>query len=111
MPSCSAGSSSRPLAVYYNGLFEIPNADRLLRTSMTAQVPILVSEAKDALRIPVAALGNKERAGRCMFRVLHGDRPRPRNARIGLASVVSVVGHQARAGMDADVLGLERKFA
>nr|WP_211237922.1 efflux RND transporter periplasmic adaptor subunit [Holophaga foetida] len=82
--SSSSSSSSSTSAVYYNGLFEIPNPESALRSSMTAQVSIVLNEARQALCIPVAALGDKDKTGWCMIKVLHGDRPEPRKVRIGI---------------------------
>ena len=42
--------------VLYNGLFDVPNPDGLLMTQMTAQVFFVVSQAKDVLLVPLAAL-------------------------------------------------------
>ncbi len=44
-------------AVYYNGLFHLPNPDGELRPMMTAQVHIVLGEAREALAIPMTALG------------------------------------------------------
>ncbi len=42
--------------VLYNALFDVLNPDGLLMTQMTAQVFFIVSQARDALLIPMAAL-------------------------------------------------------
>lgn len=42
--------------VLYNALFDVPNPDRGLMTQMTAQVFFIVSQAKDVLLVPMAAL-------------------------------------------------------
>lgn len=52
----SNSSSSTSTAIYYNALFEVPNADGKLRIDMTAQVYIVLKEAKNVLTIPAAAL-------------------------------------------------------
>ena len=44
-------------AVYYNGLFHLPNPDGELRPMMTAQVHIVLGEVSEALAIPMTALG------------------------------------------------------
>jgi len=44
-------------AVYYNGLFDVPNPDLALRPGMTAEVHIVLSEFDNALVIPSSALG------------------------------------------------------
>lgn len=53
--------------VLYNALFDVPNANRALMTSMTAQVFFVATSVKDTLLLPVAAVqqGNRgPRAGR-----------------------------------------------
>ncbi len=42
--------------VLYNALFDVPNPDGRLMTQMTAQVFFIVSQAKDVLLVPMAAL-------------------------------------------------------
>jgi membrane fusion protein, macrolide-specific efflux system len=54
--SSSSSSSSSSSAVYYNGIFNVPNADGDLRTYMTAEVHIVLGEAHNILTIPAAAL-------------------------------------------------------
>jgi macrolide-specific efflux system membrane fusion protein len=67
----SAGSSSA--AVYYNGLFDVPNPDGELKISMTAQVYIVIAEAKNALTVPAAALGEQAEDGSYTVEVLGRD--------------------------------------
>ncbi|OCG00498.1 efflux RND transporter periplasmic adaptor subunit [Gilliamella sp. wkB112] len=62
--SASASSSTTKTAIYYNGLFDVDNPDHILRISMTAQVYIVLDEAKNVLSIPSQAIqkslaGNK----------------------------------------------------
>lgn len=57
----SSSSSSTSTAIYYNGLFDVPNPEGRLRIAMTAQVNIVLAEAKDALTVPSAALGAAQR--------------------------------------------------
>ena len=57
--STSSSSSSSSTAVYYNALFDVENPDGTLRIDMTAQVSVMLAEAKDALLIPTVALGPK----------------------------------------------------
>lgn len=44
--------------VLYNALFDVPNNNQALMTNMTAQVFFIAAEAKDALVVPVAAVGS-----------------------------------------------------
>ncbi len=59
----SSTSSSAASAVYYNGLFDVDNADGKLKTGMTAQVYIVQASAKDALTVPSSALERRGRDG------------------------------------------------
>jgi membrane fusion protein, macrolide-specific efflux system len=55
-----ADSTGAASAVFYNAQFEIANPDRVLRIGMTAQVVIVLSEAKNALTIPATALDSSK---------------------------------------------------
>ena len=61
--SNTSGSSSSS-AVYYNALFDVPNEDGKLRIDMTAQVYIVLEEAKNVLTIPAAAIQSSNRPAR-----------------------------------------------
>lgn len=54
--STSSSSSASSSAVYYIGTFDIDNKDRRFRTYMTAEVRVILGEAKDALTVPSSAL-------------------------------------------------------
>lgn len=54
--STLSSSSTTKSAIYYNGLFDVDNPDHLLRISMTAQVYIVLAEAKNVLTIPSQAV-------------------------------------------------------
>ncbi|ADT86939.1 efflux RND transporter periplasmic adaptor subunit [Vibrio furnissii] len=43
-------------AIYYHGLFEVDNPDRVLRIGMTAQVSVILDKADDALLVPAQVL-------------------------------------------------------
>jgi membrane fusion protein, macrolide-specific efflux system len=88
--STSSSSSSTSTAVYYNGLFDVPNPGNKLRVSMTAQVSIVVNEAKRALGIPVSALRAKGPDGRYAVQVLRDNLPEERTIRIGINNNISV---------------------
>lgn len=57
-------SSSSSTAVYYNALFDVPNEDGKLRIDMTAQVYIILDEAKNVLTVPAAAVQTSNRPQR-----------------------------------------------
>ncbi len=55
--SISADSTASTTgAIYYNGLFEVPNPDHTLRISMTAEVTIVLDEAENALLLPAGVV-------------------------------------------------------
>ena len=83
--STSSTSSNTTQAIYYNGLFEVPNTTGELRISMTAQVYVVLGEAKDTLVIPSAALSEKAPDGSYRVQVVGKDRkPVPRQVTIGI---------------------------
>jgi macrolide-specific efflux system membrane fusion protein len=85
--STSSATSGTTNAIYYNGIFDVPNPDGTLRINMTAQATIVLAQAKAALTIPVAALGAREGSGgdRHKVRVLGADgRIEDRVVRVGL---------------------------
>ncbi|MDQ9021641.1 efflux RND transporter periplasmic adaptor subunit [Acinetobacter sichuanensis] len=57
--SSNTSSSSSSTAIYYNALFDVPNDDGKLRIDMTAQVYIILAEAKDVLTVPASALQSR----------------------------------------------------
>jgi macrolide-specific efflux system membrane fusion protein len=56
--------------IFYNALFDAPNTDHHLRIAMTAQVTVVLKEVKDALYVPIPALGKAAPDGRYPVRVL-----------------------------------------
>ncbi|KAG0188993.1 hypothetical protein DFQ28_004026 [Apophysomyces sp. BC1034] len=86
------GGGSKPnTAVFYNALFEVPNPGHRLRISMTAQVGVLLGTARQALNIPAAALGAKNKDGRYAVRVLGAsNKVITRQVRIGINNNVKV---------------------
>lgn len=93
--SASAGTSggaSTPTAIYYNALFDVPNADGRLRPSMTAQVSVLLAEARRAVIVPESALGPRDSQGRHSVRVIdRRGQPVERMVRTGIGDDSNVV--------------------
>ena len=78
-------------AIYYNGIFDVPNPQGKLRIAMTAQATIVLDKVKDVLLTPSAALGVKGKDGRFTVRVVSEAAasagkgvPQDRLVRIGL---------------------------
>lgn len=113
--SSNSSSSSSSSAVYYNALFDVENPDGTLRIDMTAQVSVLLKQAKGVLMVPAVALGPKRRGDERMVRVLDDKgQPQPRKVTVGInngasAEILSglkegervVVGEAGAAGASA----------
>ena len=63
-PEKISDTSSTDAAIYYVGYIEVPNTERRFRIDMTAQVYIIINQAKDALLIPSAALQPAGKTGK-----------------------------------------------
>lgn len=95
--SSSTSSSSSSSAIYYNGVFNVPNADGKLRTYMTAEVHIVLGEARGVLTVPASALGAADSDGSYTVRVVGADgRVSDRKAKIGLNDKVTA---EVRSGL------------
>ena len=63
-PEQISSTSSTDAAIYYVGYVEVPNPDRLFRIDMTAQIYIIVNEAKNALLVPSTVIQEKRSKGK-----------------------------------------------
>ena len=86
----ATASPASTAAVYYNGLFDVANPDGVLRTSMTAQVYIVLASAKHVLTVPSAAL-TPAGQGRYTVRILTDPKKKPevRAVTVGINNNVS----------------------
>jgi membrane fusion protein, macrolide-specific efflux system len=76
--------------VFYDVLFDIPNPDRQLNIQMTAQVFIVLAQAKNALLIPSAAVGNAAEGSEMKVQVRKPDGSiELRPVKIGIKSEIS----------------------
>ncbi|WP_196053516.1 efflux RND transporter periplasmic adaptor subunit [Paracoccus lichenicola] len=71
--SSASSASATSEAIYYNGRFTVPNPDGTLRTSMTAEVHIVMGTAQDVLTVPAMALGAPDGQGRYHLQVQASD--------------------------------------
>lgn len=85
----SSSSSSSTSAVYYNGLFDVDNADGKLKTGMTAQVNIVLASAKDAITVPASALERKGRGEYVVKVVKENGEIEQRAVKVGLSTSVT----------------------
>lgn len=83
--SSSTTSSASTSAIYYNGVFPVDNADGHFRTYMTAEVHIVLGQAKDVLVVSSSALPNATKTGRVTLRVANAaDEISTKTVEIGL---------------------------
>ena len=82
--SDSTASSSD--AIYYNGLFDVPNPDHLLRISMTAEVTIVLAEARNVLTLPAGLVSRTGPDGAATVAVYDPatEQTRPARVEVGL---------------------------
>ncbi len=73
--SSTSSTNSSNSAIYYNAEFDIPNQDRTLRVSMTAECNIILDERKDVLLIPIASLRGSEGENKYKVTVLRNNKP------------------------------------
>lgn len=71
--SYSATGGGNTQAVYYNGIFNVDNKDRALRTYMTAEVHIILGAAQNALLMPTDGLIGLGKDGVYRVRILQKD--------------------------------------
>jgi len=81
----NSGSGQQPGAVYYSALFTLNNPARQLKTSMTAQVFIRTAQAKQVLRLPLAALGKALARDRYQVTVIKDGVPQVREITVGIS--------------------------
>lgn len=83
--STSSTSSASTSAIYYNGVFPVDNADGHFRTYMTAEVHIVLGQAKDVLVVSSSALPNATKTGKVTLRVANAaDEISTKTVEIGL---------------------------
>jgi macrolide-specific efflux system membrane fusion protein len=85
----SSSSASSASAVYYNGLFDVDNADGKLKTGMTAQVYVVLASAKNAITVPSAALERRGREGYFVKVVKENGEIEQRAVKVGISTSVT----------------------
>ena len=106
--SSSGGSSasSTSSAIYYNGIFNVPNPDGDLRTYMTAEVHVVLGEARHVLTIPASALGATDADGVSKVRVVEpSGTVVTRTVTVGLSNKITAEIRQGLAVGEQVVIG------
>lgn len=71
--SASSAAGTTASAVYYKGIFSVPNPDGFLKTYMTAEIHILLAEEKDVLLSPVSALRTSDVPNKATVRLVSSN--------------------------------------
>jgi macrolide-specific efflux system membrane fusion protein len=88
--------------VFYDVLFDIENPKRELYIQMTAQVYIILSQAKDVLLIPTSAVGNAAEGSEIKVQVLkEDDKIEIRAIKIGIKGEIST---EVKEGLEENEL-------
>jgi macrolide-specific efflux system membrane fusion protein len=103
-------STATSTAIYYNGLFNVPNPDGKLRALMSAQVIIVLNKVDNALVIPATALSKLDRKTKTYtVSVLEGppgqQKVNQRKVKIGLNNRVQAQVLEGLKEGDAVVVG------
>jgi len=99
-------ASTSSSAVYYIGILQVPNTEGKLRISMTAEVNIVLDQAKDILLAPAAALGKKGKDGLYTVRVETAPgKYEERHVKIGLNNNIQAQVLEGLAEGDKVVIG------
>jgi macrolide-specific efflux system membrane fusion protein len=73
----TSSTSSTSTAIYYDGLFDVPNPDAVLKADMTAQVTVMQAQAKGVVTVPSAALDPAPLPGAAPATTAAPPAPRP----------------------------------
>lgn len=68
--SSASSSTTTTSAIYYKGIFDIANPDGVLKTYMTAEIHIILGNAKDVLLVPSTALSEPDKKGQITVSVM-----------------------------------------
>ncbi len=87
--SSSSSSSTSSSAIYYIGVFDVPNDSGRFRTYMSAEVNIILGSATDVLTIPSSALPETAATGASQIRIEKDGRIETRKVEIGLNNKIT----------------------
>ncbi len=96
--SIASDAAASGSAVYYNGLFDVPNPGHKLRISMTASVTIVLDEARNVLTLPATLVSRRGPDGSAMVMVYdqQSEESRPARVEVGLNNNITA---EIRSGL------------
>lgn len=93
----SSSSSASTSAIYYNGIFDIKNADGALWTYMTAEVHIILGKAQNVILIPADAIAQNLSENKAIVQVITNGNISDRTVELGLNDKVMV---EVKSGLE-----------
>lgn len=91
-------SATTASAVYYKGIFSVPNVEGFLKTYMTAEIHILLAEERDILLAPVSALRSSSEPNKATVRLVNSDESIvERTVEIGISDKINT---EIRSGLN-----------
>lgn len=95
-------SSVTRSAIYYNGIIEVDNTDRVLRPSMTAQVNIILGRVEDTFILPVSSVRGPDSDGRYYVKVFKQENEQSVEIREVTTGLTDRVYVQITSGLNGD---------
>lgn len=86
----NSGGTTGNASVYYSALLDVPNPENRLRIAMTAQVSLLISEAKNVLLIPAAAVTTTPDNRQEVMVINASGIPEPRKVTTGITNNIDI---------------------
>ncbi|OBU04257.1 efflux RND transporter periplasmic adaptor subunit [Morganella psychrotolerans] len=86
----NSGGTPGNASVYYSALLDVPNPENRLRIAMTAQVSLLISEAKNVLLIPAAAVTTTADNRQEVLVINASGIPEPRDISTGITNNIDI---------------------
>lgn len=86
----NSGGTPGNASVYYSALLDVPNPENRLRIAMTAQVSLLINEAKNVLLIPAAAVTTTADNRQEVLVINASGIPEPRDISTGITNNIDI---------------------
>ncbi|WP_027170114.1 efflux RND transporter periplasmic adaptor subunit [Mesorhizobium sp. WSM3224] len=83
-------SEAPPSAVYYKGIFNVPNPDGFLKTYMTAEVHMILAKATNVLLAPISAVRRSDTPNKATVRVDVGGTIEERTVETGITDKINI---------------------
>lgn len=107
-PEKISNTSSTDSAVYYIGYLEVPNPEQKFRIDMTAQVYIIINQAKNTLLVPSAAI--HKQGGQDSVKIIKPDGTvEEKNVKVGINNRIQAQVLEGLAAGDEVILSEEPK--